>query len=96
MCATATDVYADCLDEWGVAWEAAGYTDARDFTVSCDTWAWTSRELEAEADQDGATDQLCRQRHDALPALTCDAFAELDWSSSPWTARPAPDSAGAP
>jgi len=94
MCATATDRYGSCLAEWDVAWEAAGYADANDFRDACDTWAWTSRHLEEDAQQDGAVDQMCRDYSSQLGGGTCDDFTAIDWAALPWS--PAQDSGTAP
>ena len=84
MCAAAAELYGGCLEGWGTDWTAAGYDDKADFLDACDTWAWTSRELEAEADKEGAVDAECRSRQDTLEGGTCDDFTALDWSGVPW------------
>lgn len=84
MCATAAELYGGCLTDQGADWTAAGYDDAADFVASCETWAWTTRELEADADREGATDQACRDRQAVLETGTCDDFLDMDWSDVPW------------
>lgn len=94
MCRAATALYGTCLDEWGLDWSSAGYDDAAHFAESCETWAWTSRLLEADAGEDGAVDRVCRTRRARFEAGTCEDLTAVDWNGLPW--EPVPDSGGAP
>jgi hypothetical protein len=84
MCVAAADLYGSCLEAWETDWPAAGYDDRADFLDACETWTWTSRLLEEDADRAGEVDALCRERHELYVSGTCEDFAGTDWSSVPW------------
>ncbi len=86
MCEAAASLYGGCLRDWGADWEAAAYADEEDFLDACGTWAWEMRQLEADVDHPGATDQTCEERAAAFTAedATCEAFTGLDWHTPPW------------
>lgn len=86
MCEAAASLYGGCLREWGADWEAAAYADEEDFLDACGTWVREMRQLEADADHLGATDQTCEERAAAFTAedATCEAFTGLDWHTPPW------------
>ena len=86
LCMDAADLYGGCLTSWGASWEAAGYADEADFLDACATWAWEGRQLEAEAGEPGATEDVCRSRDATFTAedATCDDFTAVDWSAVPW------------
>ena len=86
MCSSATQTYGGCLDLWGAEWTDAGYEDAHDFFHSCETWAWSSRQLEADAGERGWTDDTCDQWTNALSEddFSCTQWNDLDWNGLPW------------
>lgn len=87
MCAEAQTLYGACLEDWGLDWEDAGYSDGQDFQASCEVWTWELLILEEEAvsngDADAAnrTDQMCIERLSDLTAdeATCAAYTEREW-----------------
>ena len=92
MCASASTLYATCLDEWDLDWQAAGYDDAAGFVDACETWAWQMRELEADAvqrdqlDEPSAVDAACADRNAVFTddLAVCEDYADVDWSTVPW------------
>ncbi|MSQ03067.1 MAG: hypothetical protein EXR71_14460 [Myxococcales bacterium] len=90
MCAAAGTLYGGCLTSWGTSWEAANYADEADFLDACATWAWEMRQLEVEAGEVGATDQMCMDRSAAFEGddATCDTYTTLDWNTPSWEAGP--------
>ncbi len=92
MCSASAQVYGACLESWGASWEAAGYSDARDYFHSCETWAWELRLLEKQAKRDGEVpqtgrvDKVCRTRAEELrnSETQCETWESIDWESLPW------------
>ena len=84
MCDAVVDAQGACLADWGVGWDAVGYTDAEERRNACDTWAWELRHLERDADERGATDLVCEERTEALEADGCAAYTAIDWNALPW------------
>lgn len=95
MCLAASELYGGCLNDWGVDWTSAGYDDADHFEGACQTWAWTTRMLEAEAERAGQVDAVCRERRDLFTAGECSDFTTVDWSELPWSST-APLDTGIP
>lgn len=90
MCAEAAALYGDCLADWGVGWDAAGYEDAADYEGRCTTWAWEARLLEEDAvdrgvAEPGEIDAVCDERLAALSVdePTCDVVTSMEWTV-PW------------
>ena len=86
MCSTATQHYGGCLEVWGADWVDAGYADAHEFFHSCETWAWATRQLEAEAGAKGWTSDTCRTWGAAMSHqdFSCDEWGDFDWNGHPW------------
>ncbi|MCP4806219.1 MAG: hypothetical protein GY913_05480 [Proteobacteria bacterium] len=90
MCAEAAALYGDCLADWGVGWDAAGYEDASDYEGRCTTWAWEARVLEEDAVERGQAelgdvDAVCDERLEALSVedASCDVVTSMEWTV-PW------------
>jgi len=86
MCSTATQHYGGCLANWDLSWPDAGYDDENAFFHSCETRAWTSRQLEKDAGREGSTEQECVELTAFIdePTFTCDDWLSIDWNSLPW------------
>ena len=79
MCAAATTLYGDCLDEWGLDWSSAGFGDASGHQESCEVWAWQT----AEAHGTDTIDAICDERRALLHNGACDDYASIDWNNTP-------------
>ncbi len=90
MCQAAAALYGGCLTSWNADWEAANYADEDDFLDACATWAWEMRQLEVDAHETGATEQMCVERSAAFSAedATCDSYTTLDWNTPDWEPGP--------
>ncbi|HCH65195.1 MAG TPA: hypothetical protein DFR83_20490 [Deltaproteobacteria bacterium] len=88
MCEAAANLYGGCLEDWGAEWTSAGYDDEAHFLESCQTWAWSTRLLEADAEESGQINAVCRERQALFTDGTCTDFTSLDWSALPWQVEP--------
>ena len=79
MCAAATDLYAGCLEDWGLDWSSAGFEDARGHRESCEVWAWQTTEIHG-AD---TIDAICDERAALFHNGACDDYASIDWNDAP-------------
>ncbi|MED5371294.1 MAG: hypothetical protein VX899_09785 [Myxococcota bacterium] len=87
MCAEAQSLYGACLEDWGLGWEDAGYSDGQDFQASCEVWTWELLVLEEEEISAGdpsaahRTESMCSERLADLSAdeATCSAYTEQQW-----------------
>jgi hypothetical protein len=91
MCDAGAALYGGCLEDWGVAWSAAGYADEEDWRAACDAWTWEMALLEQDAvargrARGGELLALCAER-EALwidDGATCTDYTSVDWSEVPW------------
>ena len=86
MCSAAADLYGGYLEDWGVGWPEAGYSDRQDFLDRCEVWAWEMRLLEEDAGVSGHLEQVCIEREELLssPEAICSDYTNIDWSEVPW------------
>lgn len=92
VCAPAAEAWSVCLEERGLTWEDAGWSDREAFSEACHTWAWELGLLAADARSRGVTDaeaalrDYCDARAGRFAggSLTCDALFALDWDEVPW------------
>jgi len=89
MCAAAVPVKQACLEQDGRAWEDTTWASAEGFRASCETWAWQTRRLEADARRRGALDggpttaEACESRLEALDEGRCEDLDAAGWDL-PW------------
>lgn len=84
-----------CLVEDGLTWEATTWGSAEGWLEACETWAWTSVRLEADArrrgevDGRGHTEGVCASWLGAAEAdaLDCATLDTIDWDTVPGTDR---------
>jgi hypothetical protein len=53
MCQSAEVLTENCLMEWELDWDAAGYENNSDFQESCNTWVWEQQLLIEDAESQG-------------------------------------------
>ena len=87
MCESAEVLTRDCLFEWDLDWDAAGYEDEKAFQNSCETWIWEQQQLISAAENRGEeqTDlaDVCASRYKVLASdsATCEQMGL--WSEEP-------------
>ena len=79
MCTTATALYGDCLESWGVGWSDGGFDNAADHQETCEVWSWEIAELHGR----GVSDQLCEDRAEVLRNGECNDYTDIDWNETP-------------
>lgn len=79
FCLEATSTYGQCLEEWGLEWEDAGYRDAAGFQNACETWVWTEVQLRRDAQVDEparSVEATC----ESAATQTCSDVTGFSWN----------------
>ena len=88
MCTSASALFAECLTEWQLSWEQAGFAGEEGYLENCETWAWELRLLEVDAGETGQVDAICQERADLFMDGTCEDYTAVDWNTPPWESSP--------
>ena len=79
MCTAATELYGDCLSDWGLDWSSAGFADAAGHQESCEVWAWQTTEVHGSE----TIDAICDERRALFHNGACSDYASIDWDNTP-------------
>ena len=79
MCRSATALYGDCLETWGMTWSDAGYSHASSHQESCEVWSWEVAEVHGRNVSDG----LCLDRGEIFRMGECSDYTDINWNEIP-------------